>query len=163
MNVTIGLLSELGIDMDTIQESIINGMVEKLYEDIGERVERETYEKIEAVLEDKVNEWVTGLLQKPFYRVDRWGDAKSLEPTTIQKVIEDQSLTFMQEKVDSDGKKTDYQGTERYLWAAKRVASAALEGEVKPHVDKLIAGMKKEVKDGMAKVIADVFSYNFNR
>lgn len=163
MQITAELLTGLGVDIESLRESIVEGVVNKVYEDLSDYTRKETHKKIDDVLESKVNEWVTGLLEKPFYRVDRWGDAKSKEPTTIQKVIEDQALTFMQEKVGSDGKPSDYGSgrVERYLWAARQVASEALEKELRPHIDTLITQMKADVRDGMAKVVGELVAYKF--
>ena len=169
MQITAELLAGLGVDIEELRANIVDGAIEfvadKIYEDLQDYIKGEARKKIDTVLESKVNEWVTELLQKPFYQIDKWGNEKSKEPTTIQKVIEDQALTFMQEKVGGDGKPSDYGGgrVERYLWAARQVASEALEKELRPHIDKLVTQMKADVRDGMAKVVGELVAYKFGK
>jgi uncharacterized membrane-anchored protein YjiN (DUF445 family) len=151
---TVEQLSALGISGEEIKSGVVEA-IKDVYDDVRK--------SITSIVAEKTSEWVAAALSKPIQPLNSWGEPKG-DKTTIQALIEERAQGFMTEKVDSHGKAGEYRSeTPRYLWAAQKVAEDALQKELRPSLDKVVAEMKREIQKGIAQVVSDLVARNFSR
>lgn len=156
------MLQALGIDAEEIQQQVVENVSSQLLEQIRRDAAEKVSLTVDRVVGEKVTEWVTNMLNRPYQPISTWGEPKG-PPTTIQNVIEDNAANFMKESVNREGKAYDGYGDKqpRYMWAARKVAEEAMEKTLKPELNKLILDMRNQIVSGMSTVVADVINRNF--
>lgn len=161
--VTPDLLVALGINVADVKEAVIQRLVQQTLNLLQKDVKEATAKQVDQIIEIQVSQWVKGFLEKPYQPINNWSQPKG-DVTTIQKVLEERSISFMTELVDDKGKIPDYRSNgaqPRFMWAAKQVAGEALEKELRPHLIEVVNAMKTAVQQGIQKMIADLVSRNF--
>jgi hypothetical protein len=160
---TVEQLSALGISAEEIKSGVIEAIKEELMPSIHKDVYNDVRQSITFIVAEKTSEWVAAALSKPIQPLNSWGEPKG-DKTTIQALIEKRATEFMAEKVNENGKVEGYRcETPRYLWAAQKVAEDALQKELRPSLDKVVAEMKREIQKGIAQVVSDLVARNFSR
>ena len=156
-------LQELGISREDILDKVAEKFIVSLDDDgsIIDSVRRKIVSEIVEGARPKIDEILEGalieLVDTKFEPVDEWGERTSDKPTTLRQMVKDRALSFLAEKVNGDGKATTYNAVgSRGEWMAKKAASEAMTCEVKQELTKAVDAAKADLRQMVAKHIADV-------
>jgi hypothetical protein len=134
-------------------EEIISEKVTSIVEESKPMIQ----EKIYSMIDREVEKIFTG----PFYKVNRWGD-KIGEATTLRDVIADEAISYWNQKVTYDGKKSDGYGSSmpRSEFYAKKVMTDVFDKHLVSEVKKMAEELKNKIPDTISSEISKViFSY----
>ena len=134
------------IPLSDVVDKKIRASIDKLMDGLQGRIT----ERVDQIMVQKMEEVFTA----PFQRTDRWGD-KIGNPTTIREMIADQAAAYWNVSVDSSGKPTSYNGTERAKWYASQVMEGFYKSELQREVVAMADAMKKAIPATIAKEISD--------
>lgn len=157
---TVDVLKALGITAETI----INAAVDRIGDEHGveilsamkEAVASAVAKAAPAIIESKLSEAVESVLSTDYQPVDEWGEPTVGKKTNLRDMVKKRSLDYLAEKVDREGKTTNYNsiGT-RGEWMARTAAEKAIDYSAKNEIGKAVEEAKAHVKRLVAKHITD--------
>lgn len=160
----------LTLDHDKLFEAVVEKLVdnfmrsdEELYEEVEKRIGKKIDALFDAKVEPRIKEEVDKALVNAFHREYQkrtaWGEVEG-EKTTISKELERLMSNFWAQRVDKDGKATNYGGltraeftmakvlgddfgkqTERYLIQAAAWLKDGMRDHLRGEVDKMLANL----------------------
>ena len=134
---------ESNID-ETVSKEIIGKLVNKIHEQVKKDIDRSVPDKMNKKLDQLIMKTYEELLIKEITPRDSYGDAIG-EDTTVINMLKDKLNKFMTEKVDSDGKPTNYNGELRYKQILNKEAQKQINSFINDVSTKVINGIKDDI------------------
>lgn len=166
---------ELKFDQEEIREAVINKCVdeilgynedsvsqmvtEELRHRVNGKVSKTLDEKIEALLQDAM----TQCLNEEITPVNTWGE-KVGEPTTLKAAIHERARDFWTEKVNGEGKSTNYGGKPRWEHLMGTELREAFSKAISQNITNIAGALKDAVRKDfygeIDKGLNDLFKVN---
>ena len=130
---------------------------EHLYDKVDRLVNQQVSEAVKTGLGDKIETLLSrhmeSLLAQEIQPVTIWGETTG-KPTTIKGALEDHAKRFWNQKVDADGKATDYYGAKpRFEWLFNKVVAEDFRKAVEQNITNMVGAFKDALaKDAGSKI-----------
>lgn len=165
-------LQDIGINKDELKKLVVDAIIEQVtythsvddegnahrQERLIDELKREIKEIIQKntteIIGKRLNECTDEILNGPFQPVDNWGDKKG-EATTLRDMIKKRSGIYLEEKVDSDGKLSNYNGHPRLDWLISKIVKDQLDCTFKKEITQEVERAKLTLKNLVAKHISE--------
>lgn len=131
------IAEQYGDDYDSVETRVERG--------INDHLQKALRIKLDDNLERILNDVTAKLLSEQVIPVDIWGERKG-EPTTIRDALAKRAQGFWEEKVDKDGKKSDYSGKPRHQWIFEKVVGEEFTKSIKDNVESITKGFKEALR-----------------
>lgn len=141
-------LSEGG-DLDSeLQAKVISTIAEKIQKQIITDVSKEVMKTINDRVNELVSETFARIMSKEIKVTDQWGDVKE-SFGTIEEAIKTRFDRFMLEQVDSSGKATTYNGTQRMRWMIDERIKLQSEQFTKKAVEQINKAVETQLSESL--------------
>lgn len=164
IQVEIDWLEEDGSIDDEIQQQIITGVKQAISKDCLKLVEQKTQQAIDdgmksaiSLMQDKVSDFFEDWLNTEAVITDRYGD--KMEEGSLRDIIKREFNNCMNEKVDSDGKRSSY-GTKytRLEFITGKKVSEVVDGYLSKYGKDIDSTIKTTIEKGIKSRVSDKFA-----
>jgi hypothetical protein len=129
-----------------VSNEIRKKVAEKAYEAIQQTVSEKISAQIDDTLDAKIMETYDNFMSKEFTVYDKWGEVVKKE-TSVKGMLKEKLDKFFTEKVDKNGKPSNYGGEERYLYILNKHAQKKMD----EFSDKLAKSVLDDIKSDLVK------------
>lgn len=155
-------LEHLGIT----REDILSRAVETLLSDdangddllvsIKAEVVKRMVSAAEVKIDELLRESIGDIADAEYTPVDEFGRPTREMPTSLRRLVQERSVTYLSESVNTDGKTTDYNKVgSRAEWMAMKAAKDAMTYAVMQEIKRAVETAKAQVKQSIANHIRD--------
>jgi len=145
---------------DEVIGSITSRISSDAMKDIATKVNTLIDQKVTAMTDLKLAEVLEDFLNKPRTITDRWGDIKQANVTVLD-LMKASCDNFMDEMVDSNGKRSDYKAKSRLDWLIEKHIDSSLKRSIEQAALEVKKGLqtyidttlKNQIGENVAKVI----------
>lgn len=155
---------EGGID-ELVKQEIIENVTSRFSQSINQEIiksaEKNISNQITSTIDTRVNEIMDNLLNKEFPLLDRYGDVVK-KKTTVIELIKEKLDSFLSEKVDNEGRASQYNSNiTRLDYIINKNITYTMEQKVKNAADQIRKNMesyidttlKQQIGENVAKII----------
>jgi hypothetical protein len=135
--------SPLYKSLDIRIDNEVNSMLKKMSVSINERLEKMMQEKIDETF------------NLPFQRTDCWGDPIG-KKTSIREIIKERADSYLSEKVDNDGKNSDYGKFTRAELLARNIIENEFNAQIKCEIENIALQLKNRIPKTISEEISKV-------
>ena len=130
--------------------SVVDEKINSAIGDFISKMEPFITKRIEIIMDEQIE----AVFNKPFQKVNNWGEKKG-EVTTIKDIIYDDAKKYWTLMVDKDGRETNGYGDKftRAEFYARKVMQTHYEKELEHEVKKMSLEMKQKIPQTIAQEI----------
>ena len=121
------------------------------------RIDKLFKESADAQIRAAIEKAIADGFEREYTRVNSWGDREG-GPTTIRKELEKVIGDYWNQKVDSSGKPTNYNGSTRAEWVMAQMVAKDFEGQMKQHVVNVGGALKDQLRASLHETINELVS-----
>jgi hypothetical protein len=147
------------------EEQLLKMVVEKLADDccigdvdasdmLRQQIEKRVSKLAQDAISDKLNTYIEETLSNTIKPVDCWGEPTGVA-LSLKDMIKNRADTYLSEKVNSDLRPDTYNGKPRLEHLVYKAVQAQVDSVVKRELDKAIEEAKLQLRNTVAKHIAD--------
>lgn len=154
---------EFKLDQERLEKAIIDQAVDRIYgdeESIYQRIRNEVDHRIDvaitkglsAQIETTLNAIMERALDTEIQPVNMWGEREG-KPTTVRAALHDRAKAFWQEKVDREGKASNYGGVPRYEHVLGVITAKEFDAQIKQNIVNIAGAIKDAVRADFYKQV----------
>lgn len=158
------------LNQERIEAAIITEVADRIIgeDEIFNRIRTAVEARIDKIFKNRadaqiraaIDKSITDGFDREYTRVNPWGEREG-EPTTIRKELEKVIGDYWNEKVNSDGKPTNYNGTTRAEWVMSKIVADDFNKEMKQHVVNVGGALKDQLRVSLHETVNELLSSVF--
>lgn len=146
----------LAYEQEQVFDAIVRTAAGSVTDGLVHEIRKEVRERVTGVIDAQINNIVADLLAKEFTPVDAFGEASGT-PTTIRAILSKKAETFLQEKVDSQGRAVDRNSytatTTRSQWLLGQMYGEAINSQAKADIKRIAEEAKAKAHESVARLL----------